>query len=70
MRDPYVSALAASIDGDFKFIQSNGNDIGVLEISMDAKFLINDGQHKKGYNSSNREARIWVTKLFQWFLRR
>ncbi len=44
-RDSYVfSALAASIDGFFEFKGSNDNaDLGVLEVSMDAKFLINDG---------------------------
>lgn len=48
-RNDYVfSALAASIDGKFSFIASELNqDIGVLEVSMDAKFLINDGQHRK-----------------------
>lgn len=48
-RDSYVfSALAASIDGEFEFHESNdGMETGVLEISMDARFLINDGQHRK-----------------------
>jgi DNA sulfur modification protein DndB len=47
-RENYVfSALAASIDGDFKFCPSEHPDVGVLEISMDAKLLINDGQHRK-----------------------
>lgn len=48
-RNSYVfSALAASIDGEFKFVPSTeSNDIGILEISMDARFLINDGQHRK-----------------------
>lgn len=48
-RDDYVfSALAASIDGAFRFLSSKDNaDIGVLEISMEARFLINDGQHRK-----------------------
>ena len=47
-RENYVfSALAASIDGDFKFHPSEHPDIGVLEIAMDAKILINDGQHRK-----------------------
>lgn len=48
-RNSYVfSALAASIDGDFSFIASSDNaDIGVLEVSMSARFLINDGQHRK-----------------------
>ena len=48
-RDTYAfSALAASIDGSFQYIPSELNsNIGVLEISMDARFLINDGQHRK-----------------------
>ena len=48
-RDSYVfSALAASIDGDIKFKPSeNNSEIGVLEIDMKAKILINDGQHRK-----------------------
>ena len=47
-RENYVfSALAASIDGDFKFCPGDHPDIGMLEVSMDAKFLINDGQHRK-----------------------
>ena len=48
-RDDYVfSALSASIDGDFRFISaSESNEIGILEVDMDARFLINDGQHRK-----------------------
>lgn len=47
-RETYVfSALAASIDGQFRFCPSEYQDVGVLEISMDAKLLINDGQHRK-----------------------
>lgn len=47
-RENYVfSALAASIDGAFRFCPSDHLDVGVLEISMDAKLLINDGQHRK-----------------------
>ncbi|SHO53386.1 DNA sulfur modification protein DndB [Anaerocolumna xylanovorans] len=48
-RDSYVfSALAASIDGKYKFMPSGlNNDTGMLEVSMDSKFLINDGQHRK-----------------------
>lgn len=48
-RGDYVfSALAASIDGDFTFIEADGyDDLGILEVSMDARFLINDGQHRK-----------------------
>ena len=48
-RDSYVfSALAASIDGEFSFEANEVNsDTGVLQVSMDAHFLINDGQHRK-----------------------
>ena len=48
-RDSYVfSALAASIDGQFEFHESkDGKGTGILEVSMDARFLINDGQHRK-----------------------
>lgn len=47
-RESYVfSALAASIDGYFKFTPSEYPNVGVLEVSMDAKLLINDGQHRK-----------------------
>ena len=47
-RDNYVfSALAASIDGDYCFKELNESGLGMLEVSMDAKFLINDGQHRK-----------------------
>lgn len=47
-RDSYVfSALAASIDGQYEFISSNNGETGILEVGMDAKFLINDGQHRK-----------------------
>ena len=48
-RDSYVfSALAASIDGIYEFKSDQScPDAGILEISMDAKILINDGQHRK-----------------------
>ena len=48
-RQDYVfSALAASIDGKFSFIPERDNaDIGVLEVAMESRFLINDGQHRK-----------------------
>lgn len=48
-RNNYVfSALAASIDGEFKFntLNSEFSNIGILEIDMSANFLINDGQHR------------------------
>lgn len=48
-RDSYVfSALAASVDGNMVFTTSDTNNaIGILEIDMNASFLINDGQHRK-----------------------
>ena len=48
-RENYVfSALAASIDGEFEYKGNERNaDTGILEVSMDAHFLINDGQHRK-----------------------
>lgn len=50
--DDYVfSALTASVDGDMAF-ESQGADgsahrTGQLRIPMDARFLINDGQHRR-----------------------
>ena len=41
------SAISASIDGDFRFVEIEDKSIGILEVSMDATFLINDGQHRK-----------------------
>lgn len=48
-RDSYVfSALAASVDGRIEFYPVQGmENIGELEINVDASFLINDGQHRK-----------------------
>lgn len=48
-RDNYVfSALSASIDGEFEFHPAyNNENYGILEVSLDAKFLINDGQHRR-----------------------
>lgn len=48
-RESYVfSALAASVDGNMNFVQSSpDSNTGLLEIDMDASFLINDGQHRK-----------------------
>ncbi len=46
--DTYVfSALAASIDGEFNFLEKDNDGTGILEVALDAKFLINDGQHRK-----------------------
>lgn len=42
------SALAASVDGKMDFVPSSeDSSTGILEIDMDAVFLINDGQHRK-----------------------
>lgn len=47
-KDTYVfSAITASIDGQYKYIPSENEELGILEISLDARFLINDGQHRK-----------------------
>ena len=50
-RTDYVfSSLTASIDGQYEFIPFNQelfNSIGTLQIDMDSKLLINDGQHRK-----------------------
>ena len=47
-RNYVFSALSASIDGSMKFIPSELDEsIGILEVDMEAVFLINDGQHRK-----------------------
>lgn len=52
-REDYVfSALTASVDGKLGFESSDPSDLntqrlGILNIPMDAKFLINDGQHRR-----------------------
>ena len=47
-KSSYVfSALAASIDGKFVFKGNEDGNTGILEVAMDARFLINDGQHRK-----------------------
>lgn len=48
-RESYVfSSLTASIDGKFSFCESKElKSTGLLKISMDAKMLINDGQHRR-----------------------
>lgn len=49
--DYVFSSITASIDGEIKFVpfsdESSAKDIGQLKISLDAKFLINDGQHRR-----------------------
>lgn len=47
-KESYVfSALSASIDGKFRFVELSEENVGILEIDMDSVFLINDGQHRK-----------------------
>lgn len=47
-RDSYIfSSLTASIDGEFCFEETSFENVGRLRISMDAKILINDGQHRR-----------------------
>jgi len=51
-RDDYVfSAITASIDGEVRFegIQNGAEEskIGLLHIPMNARFVINDGQHRR-----------------------
>ena len=47
--DDYVfSALTVSIDSDVKFEPIEGQDrLGVLKVPMEARFIINDGQHRR-----------------------
>ncbi|MFB6568522.1 DNA sulfur modification protein DndB [Streptomyces noursei] len=50
--DDYVfSALTASVDGNMQFDALSAEDVGFrtgqLRIAMDARFLINDGQHRR-----------------------
>ncbi len=48
-QEDYVfSSITASIDGEIEFEPYNkGDDLGRLRISLDARFLINDGQHRR-----------------------
>nr|WP_220030863.1 DNA sulfur modification protein DndB [Paenibacillus sp. S25] len=47
--DYIFSSLTASVDGEMIFQESSKElkDIGYLTISLDSKFLINDGQHRR-----------------------
>lgn len=51
-QEDYVfSSITASIDGDIEFIpfdqSSPFKDLGNLKVSLDSRFLINDGQHRR-----------------------
>lgn len=50
--DNYVfSSITASVDGEIYFetiaMGQSSKDIGTLRVAMDARFLINDGQHRR-----------------------
>ncbi|WP_163853506.1 DNA sulfur modification protein DndB [Paenibacillus elgii] len=45
--DYVFSSLAASVDGDMSFLSSSDSSLGTLSISMNARILINDGQHRR-----------------------
>ncbi|GFR37178.1 hypothetical protein PRECH8_04740 [Insulibacter thermoxylanivorax] len=48
-KDYVFSSLTASVDGEMTFhpISEEHKDIGRLSISLDSRFLINDGQHRR-----------------------
>jgi DNA sulfur modification protein DndB len=49
-RDSYVfSAITASVDADLVFESASSEDssLGLLKISMNGQFIINDGQHRR-----------------------
>ncbi|WP_322907393.1 DNA sulfur modification protein DndB [Paenibacillus campi] len=48
-KDYIFSSLTASVDGEMVFKEHSEDlkDIGYLTISLDSKFLINDGQHRR-----------------------
>lgn len=58
-RDDYTfSAITASIDAEVKFESVSDEDdrIGRLQVPMDARFIINDGQHRHAALSAALEA--------------
>lgn len=48
-KDYVFSSITASIDSEYKFtsISDDNPNLGMLSISMDCKFIINDGQHRR-----------------------
>ncbi|MFD0824429.1 DNA sulfur modification protein DndB [Neobacillus sp. M.A.Huq-85] len=50
-KDYVFSSITASVDGEVEFFPFNNDqsskDIGQLRIALDARFLINDGQHRR-----------------------
>lgn len=56
--DYVFSAITASIDSEVEFEPMQGHDrLGVLKVPMDAKFIINDGQHRRAAILSAMEQR-------------
>lgn len=49
--DYVFSSITASVDGEIEFVPytntKDANDLGQLRIALDARFLINDGQHRR-----------------------
>jgi DNA sulfur modification protein DndB len=41
------SAITVSINGNITFEPNGSEDIGRLKVPMDARFIINDGQHRR-----------------------
>ncbi len=67
------SALTASIDAEVKFEaiadSGDGHRLGVLHVPMDAKFIINDGQHRRPRSRWRFGKTLTLTmKRSRWFL--
>jgi DNA sulfur modification protein DndB len=45
--DYVFSAITASIDADVRFEPTGDGDVGSLRIPLNARFIINDGQHRR-----------------------
>jgi len=57
-KDYIFSAITASIDSQVAFEPIQGNDrLGMLKVPMEAKFIINDGQHRRAAILSALEQR-------------
>lgn len=41
------SAITVSVNGEIAFEAFNNGDLGTLKVPMDARFVINDGQHRR-----------------------
>lgn len=48
-RDYTFSSITASVDGDMKFMPQGPpeSDVGMLQVPMNARIIINDGQHRR-----------------------